>query len=152
MVRKSRRHDDGADDTDSVVDAVVDAPVGADEPEDTSASRGDRPSLIHLLLERVPVLLTAYRVGVAVVGFSIVGFGILLLPLPGPGWVVIFAGVWVLAAEYPAAARVLAVMRRWAAAIVRFIERRRARRRRKVSRRTAKLEARADAESRAAAD
>ena len=39
-------------------------------------------------------------------GFAIVGTGIVLLPLPGPGWVVIFAGFAILATEFAFAERV----------------------------------------------
>lgn len=37
---------------------------------------------------------------VAVVGVSIIAVGIVLLPLPGPGWLVIFLGLGVLASEF----------------------------------------------------
>lgn len=39
-------------------------------------------------------------------GFAIVGTGIILLPLPGPGWVIIFAGFAILASEFEFAERV----------------------------------------------
>jgi len=39
-------------------------------------------------------------------GFAIVIAGIILLPLPGPGWVIIFAGFAVLATEFAFALRV----------------------------------------------
>lgn len=39
-------------------------------------------------------------------GFTVVGAGIVLLPLPGPGWVVIFAGFAILASEFEFAERV----------------------------------------------
>lgn len=39
-------------------------------------------------------------------GFTIVGTGIVLLPLPGPGWVIIFAGFAILASEFEFAERV----------------------------------------------
>jgi uncharacterized protein (TIGR02611 family) len=39
-------------------------------------------------------------------GFTVVGTGIVLLPLPGPGWVVIFAGFAILASEFEFAERV----------------------------------------------
>jgi uncharacterized protein (TIGR02611 family) len=40
------------------------------------------------------------RVVITVVGIAIVILGIILLPLPGPGWLVIFGGLAVLAGEY----------------------------------------------------
>ncbi len=39
-------------------------------------------------------------------GFAIVGTGIVLLPLPGPGWVIIFAGFAILASEFEFAERI----------------------------------------------
>lgn len=39
-------------------------------------------------------------------GFTIVGTGIVLLPLPGPGWLVIFAGFAILASEFDFAERI----------------------------------------------
>ncbi len=38
--------------------------------------------------------------------------GVLLLPLPGPGWLIIFAGLGLLATEYTWAARLLRQARR----------------------------------------
>ncbi len=37
---------------------------------------------------------------VAIVGLSIIALGIVLLPLPGPGWLIIFLGLGVLASEF----------------------------------------------------
>lgn len=58
-------------------------------------------------IERNPPLNTAYRVGVAVVGLLIVITGIILLPLPGPGWLIIFLGIGVWASEFDWASRLL---------------------------------------------
>ncbi len=49
----------------------------------------------------------AWRIGITVVGVAIIAGGIVLLPLPGPGWLIIFAGLGVLATEYTWAARLL---------------------------------------------
>lgn len=43
---------------------------------------------------------------VFVLGFTVVVVGIILLPLPGPGWVIIFAGFAILATEFEFAERV----------------------------------------------
>jgi uncharacterized protein (TIGR02611 family) len=40
-------------------------------------------------------------------GVAVVVIGIVLLPLPGPGWFLIFAGLGILATEYEWAARLL---------------------------------------------
>jgi len=53
-----------------------------------------------------------WRVAVTLLGVAIIALGIVLLPLPGPGWVIIFAGLGVLATEYTWAKRLLAWTRR----------------------------------------
>ena len=50
-------------------------------------------------------------IAVAVVGSGLVLAGIAMLVLPGPGWLAIFAGVTVLAAEFTWAATLLGRMR-----------------------------------------
>ncbi|MEU0333695.1 TIGR02611 family protein [Streptomyces sp. NPDC006193] len=42
----------------------------------------------------------SWQVGVFVVGLAVVGAGIVMLPLPGPGWVVIFGGMAIWATEF----------------------------------------------------
>ncbi len=48
-----------------------------------------------------------YRIVVGVVGTAVIVLGVVLLPLPGPGWLVIFAGLAILASEFEWAARLL---------------------------------------------
>jgi uncharacterized protein (TIGR02611 family) len=48
-----------------------------------------------------------WRIGVTIVGGAVVAAGIVLLPLPGPGWLIIFAGLGILATEYAWARRLL---------------------------------------------
>lgn len=68
-------------------------------------------------LKRNPTTRMLYRVGVGVVGTGIVVLGIILLPAPGPGWLIIFAGLGVLASEFEWAHRLLQFarkhVRRW---------------------------------------
>ena len=54
-------------------------------------------------------------IAVAVIGSGLVLAGIAMLVLPGPGWLAIFAGVTVLAAEFTWAATLLGRMRSVAA-------------------------------------
>lgn len=49
--------------------------------------------------------LIVYRTLVIVIGLAITVVGIILLPFPGPGWLVIFLGLGVLASEFEPAAR-----------------------------------------------
>jgi hypothetical protein len=55
---------------------------------------------------------SARRLGIFIAGTTIVVIGIILLALPGPGWLVIFAGLAVLASEFT-----------WAERLLRFVER-----------------------------
>jgi uncharacterized protein (TIGR02611 family) len=59
--------------------------LGSRAPEFIKARR-----LLHL----------SWQVGVFVVGLAVVGAGIVMLPLPGPGWVVIFGGLAIWATEF----------------------------------------------------
>ncbi|MFI9346163.1 TIGR02611 family protein [Streptomyces sp. NPDC052773] len=46
------------------------------------------------------VLHLSWQVGVFVVGLAVVVTGVIMLPLPGPGWVVIFGGMAIWATEF----------------------------------------------------
>jgi uncharacterized protein (TIGR02611 family) len=52
-----------------------------------------------------------WRVVVTVLGVAIILAGIVLLPLPGPGWLIIFAGLGLLGTEYDRAHRLLTWVR-----------------------------------------
>ncbi len=49
----------------------------------------------------------AYRVGVGIVGGLVVAFGLATIPLPGPGWLTVIAGLFVLGSEFTWAERLL---------------------------------------------
>ena len=49
----------------------------------------------------------AYRVGVGLAGGLVVALGLAAIPLPGPGWLIVFAGLFVLASEFTWAERLL---------------------------------------------
>jgi uncharacterized protein (TIGR02611 family) len=53
-----------------------------------------------------------YRVVVGVLGAAIVVLGFVLIPLPGPGWLIVFAGLALLATEFVWADRLLTFARR----------------------------------------
>jgi len=55
---------------------------------------------------------TPYRVLVGAVGGLVVAFGIVTIPLPGPGWLTVIAGLFVLATEFTWAERLLEYTRR----------------------------------------
>ena len=55
---------------------------------------------------------TPYRVGVGLVGGLVVALGIVTIPLPGPGWLTVIAGLFLLATEFAWAERLLQFTRR----------------------------------------
>jgi uncharacterized protein (TIGR02611 family) len=59
--------------------------LGSRAPEFVKARR-----MLHL----------SWQVGVFVIGLAVVVVGIIMLPLPGPGWVVIFGGMAIWATEF----------------------------------------------------
>jgi len=83
------------------------APVGGRRSEDKPP--GSRaPGWVR----RYRPLHLGWRVGVFVAGLAVVVAGVLMLPLPGPGWLVIFAGMALWATEFIWAQRVLSLTRR----------------------------------------
>jgi uncharacterized protein (TIGR02611 family) len=70
-----------------------------------------------------PALNLAYRIAIGVVGTAVLVLGVLAIPYPGPGWLIVFAGLGLLATEFTWAGRVLHVARgcydRWSAWVVR---------------------------------
>ncbi|MEU6917082.1 TIGR02611 family protein [Streptomyces olindensis] len=46
------------------------------------------------------LLHVSWQVGVFIIGLAVVVTGIIMLPLPGPGWVVIFGGMAIWATEF----------------------------------------------------
>jgi uncharacterized protein (TIGR02611 family) len=54
----------------------------------------------------------AYRVGVGIVGGLVVAVGLVTIPLPGPGWLTVIAGLFVLASEFRWAERLLEYTKR----------------------------------------
>ncbi|MDV9176881.1 TIGR02611 family protein [Streptomyces sp. W16] len=76
---------DGAPD-ETAADAVQgEQGLGSKAPEFIKARRA-----LHL----------SWQVGVFVIGLAVVAAGIVMLPLPGPGWVVIFGGMAIWATEF----------------------------------------------------
>jgi uncharacterized protein (TIGR02611 family) len=56
---------------------------------------------------RGPGIATARRWAIGAVGGCVVILGLVLVPLPGPGWLVVFFGLGILATEFPRAERLL---------------------------------------------
>jgi uncharacterized protein (TIGR02611 family) len=101
-------------------DTRTEAAFGTADPDPGAPGRSDgsradprawlaRLSAMRERIRRRPGPYRAYRLVVGLTGFGIVGGGIALLPLPGPGWVIVFVGLHVLATEFA-----------WAAAVERY--------------------------------
>lgn len=58
-------------------------------------------------IDENPALRRTYRIGVGVVGTIVLVLGIIAIPYPGPGWLIVFAGLAILASEFAWAKRVL---------------------------------------------
>ncbi|WP_105036609.1 TIGR02611 family protein [Cryobacterium aureum] len=59
-----------------------------------------------------PYLLLTYRLGIGLLGTIIIVVGAVLIPLPGPGWLIVFLGLAVLGTEFASARRVGAFLKR----------------------------------------
>jgi uncharacterized protein (TIGR02611 family) len=75
-------------------------------------SRTRRFGAVRARVRALPGGWIAWRIGITLVGAGTVAVGIVLLPLPGPGWLIIFAGLGILGTEYEWAARLLRWVRR----------------------------------------
>ncbi len=85
--------------------------TAADEQVRGSGGTGGlirRPAFV----QRNPLLRQVYRIGVGVVGTVVLVLGVVLLPAPGPGWLIIFLGLGILASEFTWAERLLGYARR----------------------------------------
>ncbi|MEV6172146.1 TIGR02611 family protein [Streptomyces sp. NPDC051954] len=85
--------------------------TGSDEPGEVAMAadetKADGAKSEQGLGSRAPDFIKARRmlhlswqVGVFAIGLAVVVVGIILLPLPGPGWVVIFGGMAIWATEF----------------------------------------------------
>ncbi|BDZ50403.1 hypothetical protein GCM10025867_26440 [Frondihabitans sucicola] len=84
-----------------------------------------RARLFRARLNGYPRLRLAYKIAIGVFGIAVVIAGLILIPLPGPGWLIVFLGLAILGTEFPAAHRLnMWVQRKVRGAIAWFQERR----------------------------
>jgi uncharacterized protein (TIGR02611 family) len=76
------------------------------------------------VVHRLPAGRHVWRVAIAALGGAVVLAGIVMLVLPGPGWVVIFIGFGIWATEFAWADSTLAFARRKVASATSWIRRR----------------------------
>jgi uncharacterized protein (TIGR02611 family) len=99
--------------------------VNSELPADEERAAGavgqvmQRLQRVRRRVHRRPGGARIWQAGIAVVGSITIIVGVILLVLPGPGWVVIFIGLGILATEFAWAKSLLTSMRRavgrWAA-------------------------------------
>ena len=76
---------------------------------------GDSGSALHS--PWLKTIRQARRVVAAVVGFTLLALGVVMLVMPGPGWLMIFLGLSALAAEFVWARRLLKRLKKRGAAL-----------------------------------
>ena len=90
-------------------------------PTEQDRRQDDEPGLLDEVagklgfrarIKRNPALALSYRIAVGIVGGLIVVLGLALVPLPGPGWLIVFLGLGILATEFSWAERLLDFGRR----------------------------------------
>lgn len=91
-------------------------------PDERSSASPDRGRL-HAFRVRVravraavrarPGLNLAWRIGIGVLGTLVLALGVVAIPYPGPGWLIVFAGLGILATEFTWAGRLLRFARRY---------------------------------------
>jgi hypothetical protein len=67
----------------------------------------EHPALVPVKVVGRFIQRSGKRIAVTIAGFAVLLAGIVLLVLPGPGWLLIFLGLAILATEYMWAARLL---------------------------------------------
>ncbi|MGW2062287.1 TIGR02611 family protein [Streptomyces sp. NPDC001937] len=90
----------------------VTADVAPDVTEGVTKGERELGSRAPGFIKASRALHVSWQVGVFVVGLAVVVAGIIMLPLPGPGWLVIFGGMAIWATEFVWAQLVLRWTRR----------------------------------------
>lgn len=81
-----------------------------DRPEGKDRTLRGRLRRFRSRVRQRPQLNRAWRCGIGVLGGIVLVVGVVMIPYPGPGWLVVFAGLGILATEFAWAGRLL----RWA--------------------------------------
>jgi uncharacterized protein (TIGR02611 family) len=89
--------------------APDDEPVGAGRLH----AAGVRLRAFRAKVRAYPVWNLVWRIAVGVLGTAVLVLGVLAIPYPGPGWLIVFAGLGILATEFTWAGRLLRFVRRY---------------------------------------
>jgi uncharacterized protein (TIGR02611 family) len=100
------RHDEEISFLERTIREEIEAGGRSDQP----IRRGLRS--IRVWMSRHPALEKTYRVLVGALGGTLAVLGLLLVPLPGPGWLVVFLGLAILGTEFHWARRIAAWLKR----------------------------------------
>jgi uncharacterized protein (TIGR02611 family) len=99
-------------------------------PEDGDGAVADpterRLSRVRMTLELIranPTGRLVLRIAVGLAGALVVGIGFFLIPLPGPGWLIVIGGLAIWAVEFSWARRLLSFTRRNVQAWTRWVTR-----------------------------
>ena len=108
-------------------------PGSLSEPRDESRAEGGRGRVVSWAQRRLAPARShvhswpgghhLWRVAIALVGLAVVVAGIVMLVVPGPGWLVIFLGIAIWSTEFPWANSVAIFVRRRIASCVSWIRR-----------------------------
>lgn len=113
MSDNPHRRDIWGDDPEERDASEVVAEVSAVEPK-TAQRWHDHPTLVPLRIVGRFIARNGRRIAVTVIGALVLVAGLVLLVLPGPGWVLIFVGLSILGSEYVWAQRLLRVAKKQA--------------------------------------
>lgn len=106
MSEHPHRHDVWGDDPEERDASATVAEISATEPE-LARRWHDHPAWVPFKAVGRFIARNGKRMAVTIAGVAVVLAGIALLVLPGPGWLVIFLGLSILATEYVWAQRLL---------------------------------------------
>ncbi|SNS24108.1 TIGR02611 family protein [Rhodococcoides kyotonense] len=84
----------------------------SDEHEGVFDKVADRRRRFRAKIASNPTVDLTYRIAIAVVGLVVLALGIVAIPYPGPGWLIVFAGLGILASEFAWAKRLLKFVRK----------------------------------------
>jgi uncharacterized protein (TIGR02611 family) len=111
MSDQPRRREVWGDDAEEIDASAVVAELGTAEPS-VERRWHDHPAFVPVKAVGRFIQRSGKRIAVTVAGFAVLLAGIALLVLPGPGWLLIFIGLAILATEYVWAERLLKTAKR----------------------------------------
>lgn len=106
MTNHPRRHDVWGDEPEERDASATVAEIEATEPE-VARRWHEHPAWVPFKVVGRFIAHNGKRIAITVVGVTVLLAGIVLLVLPGPGWLLIFVGLSILATEYVWAQRLL---------------------------------------------